>query len=141
MNITSFASKSSYCSKGAPQKSKPELCPYVRYDRCICHGSLRFLAIFSASLLFTLLHSGAVLPVVVKTRGFNEDFSMSITLWLYLSFFSFSCCWLTSVRDLPAYDCEVGCVIYMSKKVVSQLFHSPRAEISNLALSAVLTFL
>ena len=33
MNITSFSSKSSYCSKGAPQKSKPELCPYVRYDR------------------------------------------------------------------------------------------------------------
>ena len=47
------------------------------------HGSLRFLAIFSASLLFTLLHSGAIPPVVVKTRGLNEDISMSITLWLY----------------------------------------------------------
>ena len=35
MNITLFASKSLYCSKGAPQKSKPELCPYVGYDRCI----------------------------------------------------------------------------------------------------------
>jgi len=32
-------------------------------------------------------------------------------------------------------------VILMSKKVFSQLFHSPLAEISNLALSAVLTFL
>ena len=35
MDITSFASKSLYCSNGAPQKGKPELCPYVGYDRCI----------------------------------------------------------------------------------------------------------
>jgi len=49
---------------------------YVMTDAC---GSLRFSAIFSASLLFTLLHSGAIPPVVVKTRGLNEDFSMSIT--------------------------------------------------------------
>jgi len=33
------------------------------------YGSLRFSAIISASLLFTLLHSGAIPPVVVKTRG------------------------------------------------------------------------
>ena len=44
------------------------------------YSSLRFLAIFSASFLFTLLHYGAIPPVVVKTRGLNEDFSMSITL-------------------------------------------------------------
>jgi len=62
---------------------------YVMTD---AYGSLRFSAIFSASLLFTLLHSGAIPPVVVKTRGLNEDFSLSITLWLYLSF-SFSHCW------------------------------------------------
>ena len=53
---------------------------YVMTD---AHSSLRFSAIFSASLLFTLLHSGATSPVVVKTRGLNEDFSTSITLWLY----------------------------------------------------------
>ena len=55
---------------------------YVMTD---AHGSLCFSVIFSASLLFTitLLHSGAISPVVVKTRGLNEDFSMSITLWLY----------------------------------------------------------
>ena len=51
---------------------------YVMTD---AYGSLRFSAIFSASLLFTLLHdSGAIPPVVVKTRGLNEDFSMSITV-------------------------------------------------------------
>jgi len=33
------------------------------------YGSLRFSAIFSASLLFTLLHSGAIPAVVVKTKG------------------------------------------------------------------------
>jgi len=44
------------------------------------YSYLRFPAIFSASLLFTLLHSGAIPPVVVKTRGLNEDFSISVTL-------------------------------------------------------------
>jgi len=39
------------------------------------YGSLCFSAIFYPSLLFTLLHSGAILPVVVMTRGLNEDFS------------------------------------------------------------------
>jgi len=78
VNITPFALKSSYCSKGAPQKSELELCPlYVMTD---AYSSLRFSAIFFASLLFTLLYSGAILPVVVKTRGLNEDFSLSITL-------------------------------------------------------------
>ena len=61
---------------------------YVMTDAC---GSLRFSAIVSASLLFTLLHSGAIPPVVVKTRGLNEDFSMPITLWLYLSIMIFWC--------------------------------------------------
>ena len=32
VEITLFASKSLYCSKGAPQKGKSELCPY---DICI----------------------------------------------------------------------------------------------------------
>ena len=50
---------------------------YVMTD---AYSSLRFSAIFSASLLFTLLHSGAIPSVVVKTKGLNEDFSMSITL-------------------------------------------------------------
>jgi len=35
MDITLFASKSSYCSKGASQKNKSELCPYVCYDRWV----------------------------------------------------------------------------------------------------------
>jgi len=56
------------------------------------YGSMRFSAIVSASLLLTLLYSGAIPLVVVKTKGLNEDFSMSITLWLYL-FFSFLCYW------------------------------------------------
>ena len=54
MNITSFASKSSYCSKGAPQKSKPELCPYVRYDRCI-----RLHAFYSYFFCQSFVHSVA----------------------------------------------------------------------------------
>ena len=51
---------------------------YVMTD---AYGSLQLF--FSASLLFTLLHSGAIPPVVVKTRGLNEDFSMSITLSVF----------------------------------------------------------
>jgi len=34
------------------------------------------------------VNSGAI-PPLVKTRGLNEDFSMSITIWLYLSSFLF----------------------------------------------------
>jgi len=57
---------------------------YVMTD---AYGSICFSANFSASLLFTLVHSGAITPLVVKTKGLNEDFSRLITLWLYLSFF------------------------------------------------------
>ena len=49
------------------------------------YGSLHFSGIFSASLLFTFLHSGVIPPVVVKTRGLNKDFSMSITVCNYPS--------------------------------------------------------
>jgi len=42
---------------------------YVMTD---AYGSLCFSAIFSSSLLITLLHSGAILPVVVKASGFIE---------------------------------------------------------------------
>jgi len=48
------------------------------------YGSLCCVAIFSASLLLTLEPSHHLL---LKTKGLNEDFSISITLWLYLSFF------------------------------------------------------
>ena len=58
----------------------------LMYFMTDAYGSLRFSAIFSASLFFTLLHSGAIPPVVVKTRGLNEDFSISITLWFLLLF-------------------------------------------------------
>jgi len=83
VDITSFALKSPYCSEHAPQKGKSELCPYVCYDI----GSLRFSAIFSASILLTLLHSGAIPPLVVKTRGLNEDFSVNHSLVVLLLFF------------------------------------------------------
>jgi len=95
--------------------------------------------VFSYFFLPVFFHSGAIPPLVVKTRGLNEDFLMSMTLWLYLSF-SISCCGMSLLRTSQN-KTEVGCVILTSKKVFSQLFHSPLAEISNLALSAVLTFL
>jgi len=79
VNVTLFASKSSYFSKGALQKSKPELCPYVRYDRCIRLPAF-FGYFFRQPFVYSVAFSGAILPVVVKTRGLNEDFSMSITL-------------------------------------------------------------
>jgi len=39
-----------------------------------------FLAIFSANLLLTSVHSGAIPPLVVKARVLNNDSLMSITL-------------------------------------------------------------
>jgi len=53
---------------------------YVITDRCIWLPT--FFSYFSASLLLTLLHSGAIPPLFAKTRGLNEDFSMLITFWL-----------------------------------------------------------
>jgi len=51
------------------------------------YGSLRFSDIFSASRLLTLVHFSDI-PPLVKTRGLNEDFWMSITLWwIYPSLF------------------------------------------------------
>jgi len=35
VNFASFASKTSYCSKGAQQKNKSEVCSNVSYDSCI----------------------------------------------------------------------------------------------------------
>ena len=72
VSITPFTSKASYCSKGAPQKGKSELCSILMYVMTDIYGSLCFWAIFSASLLLTWVHCGAVSPVVVKTRGFDE---------------------------------------------------------------------
>jgi len=40
---------------------------------------------FQLVFLLTLAHSGAI-PPLVKTKGLNEDISMLITFWLYLSF-------------------------------------------------------
>jgi len=40
------------------------------------YSSLRFSAIFFASLLLTLLHSGAISSPVLKTRGVNENLSI-----------------------------------------------------------------
>jgi len=39
---------------------------------------------FSASYLFTLLHSGAIPPLVVKTRGLNEDYLVEVFQEYYL---------------------------------------------------------
>ena len=64
--ITSFVSKAWYCSEGAPQTRKSELCLYVCHDRYIWLTA--FFGYFFASLLLTLLHSGAIPPLVVKTR-------------------------------------------------------------------------
>jgi len=52
------------------------------------------------SVFQLLVHSDAISLLVVKTRGLNEDFSMSVTLWLYKSFFSFACFWQICERDL-----------------------------------------
>ena len=67
MGITSHALKSSCCSKVAPQNGKSELCPYVCDDRRIWFPV--FISYFFASLLLTLVHSGANLPLVVKTSS------------------------------------------------------------------------
>ena len=85
MDTTSLASKSSYCSEGAPQKGKSELCPYVCHDRCIWFPA--FFSFFSASFLLTLLHSGAIPSLVVKQgaeqRLLNANHSLDVLILLH----------------------------------------------------------
>jgi len=54
---------------------------YVCHDRCtwlLAFYSYFFFQSFVDSVAFS--ESGAISPVVIKTRGLNEDFSMSIIL-------------------------------------------------------------
>ena len=67
MDITSFALKFSYSSEGVsliPVRVSANLSYVLMYVMTDAYGSLRFTAIFSASLLLTLLHSGAIPPLV-----------------------------------------------------------------------------
>jgi len=78
--------QSSYCSKGAPQNGKSELCPYVNYDRCIW---LPVLCSYFFSQSF--VDSGTIPPLVIKDKGiewrlFNLNHSLVILIL-------FSCCW------------------------------------------------
>jgi len=131
--------KSSYCSKGAPQsqKSKPELCPYVRYDRCI-----RLPVFFSYFFCQPFVYSVLVPSLQLLWRQ-GDWMKTSLCQSLFDCIYPFSPFHVVG-RPLPGTSrnmTEVGCVILMSKKVFSQLFHSPLAEISNRALSAALPFL
>ena len=84
VDITSFASNSSYYSKGAPQKSKSELFPCRLWQM---HMALCVFQLFILPVFCWLLNSGAIPSVVVKTRVLNEDFSMSIPLYNQLVIF------------------------------------------------------
>ena len=143
MDITSFASKSSYCSKDAPQKSKSELSPYVWYDRCIWLPAF-FSYFFYHCLSLTLLHARACLHLLwrqedwMKTSDFSIYVNHSLVVLILCLFFMLLanlCQWLHRI-GLWGRMCDP----YV-KEVFSQRFHSPPAKISNPALSAVLTFL
>ena len=96
------------------------------------YDSLRFSAIFSASLLFTLLHSGAIPPVIVKTRDWMKtSLYVSHSLIVFILFLLFMLL-VDLCQGLPRiWLWGRMCDPYV-KEVFSQLFHSPLAEISNL---------
>ena len=122
VSSTSLASKASYCSEGAPQKGKSELCSNVVITGA--YGSLRFSAIFSASPLFILVPSHHLL----WRQGDWMDTSQCQSLFgcTYLSLFHVVG---RSVWGIYWNKTEVGYVILMSKNIFSQLFHSPRRNI------------
>jgi len=64
VGIALFTLKASYCNKGAPQKGKYDLCSNVLQVMTDAYGILRFLTIFSASLLLTLVHSAQCHPTI-----------------------------------------------------------------------------
>ena len=65
------------------------------------YSSFVFHDISSATFLWNFVHSGAIPPVVVNTKGVNVAFSTCITRWLYLLFFSLSFCWYIFSTSFP----------------------------------------
>ena len=137
VDITSFASKSSYCSKGAPQKSKSELCPYVCYDRCIrLPAAIFFCQSFVYSVAFWCHPSSCCEDKGIEWRLLYVNHSLVVFILLLLFMSLVDLC-----QELPSmWLWGRMCDPYV-KESFSQLFHCPLAEISNLALTAVLTFL
>jgi len=75
------------------------------------YGSLHFSAIFSASLLLTLVHYGAVPPLVVKAKGMNEDFSQCQSLFVCTYPFYPSLFQVVGSVSLPfAFKADLQCI-------------------------------
>ena len=97
------------------------------------YGSLHF----SANLLLTLVH-----PTTCEDKDDWMKTSQCQSLFgCTYSFSLFHVVGKICERILSEWDCGGGCVILMSRNVFSQLFHSLLAEMSNFALSDMLTFL
>jgi len=133
VNIALFSTKASCCSKDAPQKGKSELCSNAGYNRCIWLTA--FFRYFFGQSFFD---SGAFwcYPATCEEKKV-EPRLLNVKGGIYPSLFHVVG---RSVKGIYQNNTEVGCVIQMSKNVFSQLFRSPLAETSNLALSAVLNF-
>ena len=90
MNIAPFASKASYCSKDALQKCKSELCSNVSHDRCIWLPA--FFSYFFSQPFVDLDAFWWHPCICCEDKGIEcGDFSMSIILSLYISFFRVVC--------------------------------------------------
>ena len=117
--------------QGCSSKGESEPCPCVCYDRCI------WLPVFFS---YFFCHSCWLCCILVPSLRLLQRQGD----WMKTSISCqslFGCTYLSLFHVVGKYDCEVGCVIHMPKKVFSQLFYSPLAEIFNLALLGLLTFL
>ena len=96
------------------------------------------IASFSARDLWNCIHSGPILPVVVKTNGVKVPCSICITRSLYSLFFASSCLLRMDGMDELTWEAQSAFVTLTSKKAFWPLRQKPRALMSRRASALVL---
>ena len=96
---------------------------------------------FFANRFMNLWHSSPIPPFVPITRGVNDPCSTSRILWLYVLFFSSSCCLKMISVVWSLWLRASTCVTRISKKVSCPCRQKLRARISSLASGDVLQVL
>jgi len=137
VNITPFALKSSYCSKGAPQKSKPELCPYVcmlwQMHTAPCVFQLFFCQPYIYSVAFWCHPSSCCEDKGIEWRLLYVNHSLIVFILLLLSMLLVDLCQGLPRRWLWGRMCDP----YVKESFFTAIPQSSRRDIQHCIVSSV----
>ena len=135
VDITLFALKSSYCSKGAPQKGKSKLCPYACNDRCIrLHAffSYCFCQSFVDSVVFWCHPSSCCEDKGIEWRLLYVNHSLVVFILLFFVLLVDLC------QGLPRiWLWGRMCDLYAKESFLTAIPHSSRRDIQPCIVSSV----